>query len=417
MVVGTEIDGVPRMVMFRFTQAGLPDNSFSINGHLQIATGEETEGRTVEMSGDVVYATGFRQVAAGVDQPVVAKVLGSGTPDPTFGTLGVRALALQGASNYGLSIALPPTNPARIMIGVDSYTEGIMTPLMSTTTLTGALSGGYGVAGVFTGGSEQQLRDAEVAADGSSLMVSVSPTDTMSITAVRPDGTKDPDFAGGGSTSPLPESVFHGRSVSLAPDGGIFVGGNMAGTVQMGVAKLHGAAIPDPSPTPPPQSPRITGLAVKAKTVRVAITPPADATGLSYVARKMTPNGTAGKVTASGDLTSGTTSITIPTPGAMHGVHLSVTAARPGGTSPAATLVWGRRTTGRIGNCAPVRITKATFATKTNLSFAKRKNSCARLVVGKRSRVVRKGKTSMKVPSAGRVVFRAGAARTAVVLG
>ena len=72
---------------------------------------------------------------------------------------------------------------------------------------------------------------------------------------------------------------------------------------------------------------------------------------------------------------------------------------------------------GRIGTCKPVRITRATFSAKTRLSFAKRRTSCARVLIGDRSRVIRKGKTSTRVPAAGRVVFRAGKSRTAVVLG
>ncbi len=149
---------------------------------------------------------------------------------------------------------------------------------------------------------------------------------------------------------------------------------------------------------------------------RYSVTQP-DASGFTYIARKMKPDGGPGKMTASAELPAGTTSLTLRTPGVMHGVHLSISATGPGGVSPAAILVWGRRTTGRIGTCKPVRVTKATFAAKTRVSFPKRKNSCARLLVGKRSRVVRRGKTSMLLPAAGRAVFRTGNANTVVVLG
>lgn len=416
--VGTETaGGVSRMALFRFTESGLPDNSFNLDGHLEILSATETFGRKAVMSGDVLYATGWRQVAAGIDQPVIVKILGSGTPDLGFGIAGVQPLALQGTSNWGLSIALPPTDPPRINIGVESDTGAILTPMMATTTMAGALSADYGVAGVFTGGAGTDLRDADVASDGSSVLVGANEQGTLIVTAVRPDGAKDTSFAGGGSTSPLPESVFRGGSVSLAPSGDIFVGGSVA-TLQMALIKLHGTATPDPSPTPSPapSRPTITGLSVGKSAVEVSIAPQTDATGFTYMARKMKPNGSAGKMTASGALPAGATSLTISTPGAMHGLHLSLTATGPGGSSQAATQVWGRRTTGRVGSCKPVRVTKVRFAAKTRVWFPKRKNACARLVVGKRSRVVRKGKTSIRIPTADRAVFRAGRARTVLVL-
>lgn len=419
VVVGTEVSGgIPSMVLYRFTAAGQPDNAFDGNGHLAILSGTRTEGRKLAISSDVVYATGFREVALGVDQPVIAKILGSGTPDATFGASGVQPLALQGTSNYGVSIALPPTNPARISIGVDSYdlAGNTLTPRSATTSMTGVLSADYGVGGVFTGASGQQLRDAAVGSDGSSLLVSANFAGDSSVTAVRPDGSQDTSFAGSGSTSPLPKTEFTGRSVSIATDGGIFVGGNMVSATQLGLLKLHGTAVPDPTPAPPPAQPTITGLTVKKKSVDVAVAAQADATGFTYTARKMKPNGSAGKVSASGGLAAGTTSLRIATPGAMHGLHLSLTATGPGGPSPEASLVWGRRTTGRIGACKPVRATGIRFSTRTRVSFAKRRTSCARLIVNERSRVVRKGKTSMRLPATARAVFRAGKARTVLVL-
>ena len=87
---------------------------------------------------------------------------------------------------------------------------------------------------VLSGTAGQQLRDTEVATDGSSLLVSVTEADAFFLTAVRPDGTKDTSFAGGGSTNPLPENVFHGRSVSVAPDGGIFVAGTWSAACRWG---------------------------------------------------------------------------------------------------------------------------------------------------------------------------------------
>ena len=417
VVVGTEVSGgIPSMVLYRFTAAGQPDNAFDGNGHLAILSGTRTEGRKLAISSDVVYATGFREVALGVDQPVIAKILGSGTPDATFGASGVQPLALQGTSNYGVSIALPPTNPPRISIGVDSYdlAGNPLTAMMATTSMTGVLVAGYGVAGVFTGSSGQQLRDAAVAPDGSSVLVNANVAGAYSVTAVSANGTQDSSFAGSGSTSPVPATAFTGRSVSLAPDGGIFVGGNMVSFTQMGIVKLHGTAIPDPTPTPPPAQPTITGLTVKKASVDVSIA--AQAEGLTYTARKMKPNGTAGRVTAYGDLPPGTRTLSLRTAGAMHGVHLTVTANGPGGAS-STTVVWGRGTTGRIGACKPVRVTGVDFGAKTRVHFAKRKNSCARLVVGDRSRAVRKAKTSVLLPAdTGRFVFRAGRARTLVVL-
>ena len=47
-----------------------------------------------------------------------------------------------------------------------------------------------------------------------------------------------------------------------------------------------------------------------------------------------------------------------------------------------------------------------TFGTKTRVHFAKRKNACARLILGDRSQAVR-SKTSVLVPAAtGRALFR-----------
>ena len=419
VVVGTEVSGgIPSMVLYRFTAAGQPDNAFDGNGHLAILSGTRTEGRKLAISSDVVYATGFREVALGVDQPVIAKILGSGTPDATFGASGVQPLALQGTSNYGVSIALPPTNPARISIGVDSYdlAGNTLTPRSATTSMTGVLSADYGVGGVFTGASGQQLRDAAVGSDGSSLLVSANFAGDSSVTAVRPDGSQDTSFAGSGSTSPLPKTEFTGRSVSIATDGGIIVGGNMVGVAQMGIVKLHGTAVPDPTPTPPPTPPVIRGLTVKKASLNVSIA--AQAEGLTYTARKMKPNGTAGKVTASGDLPPGTKTLRLRTSGVMHGIHLSLAATGPGGASPATTVVWGRRITGRIEACKPVRVTQVAFGPKSRVHFTKRDSACARLIVDGTSKVVRKGKTSVQVPAAtDRAVFRAGRARTVLVLG
>mgnify|MGYP002151984956 CR=1 FL=1 len=64
VVVGTEVSGgIPSMVLYRFTAAGQPDNAFDGNGHLAILSGTRTEGRKLAISSDVVYATGFREVA------------------------------------------------------------------------------------------------------------------------------------------------------------------------------------------------------------------------------------------------------------------------------------------------------------------------------------------------------------------
>ena len=413
--VGNELEaGQTKMVIYRYTAAGSLDNSFNFDGRVTLISGSHTYGRSVVLAGDVLYATGYRDTDV-VDQPVIARVLATGIPDPTFGLGGLVRLAVQGASNYGLTIAVTPTAPAHITVGIDGYTDGVLLPLLARTSMTGALDTGYGVAGVFTGRSGLTFRDAAVANDGSSVMLSLTEPDAAVVSAIRPDGTVDTSFAGGGGgTTPVPETVFHGRSLSVAADGGIFVGGNMVSFTQMGIVKLHGTAIPDPTPTPPPAQPTITGLTVKKASVDVSIA--AQAEGLTYTARKMKPNGTAGRVTAYGDLPPGTRTLSLRTAGAMHGVHLTVTANGPGGAS-STTVVWGRGTTGRIGACKPVRVTGVDFGAKTRVHFAKRKNSCARLVVGDRSRAVRKAKTSVLLPAdTGRFVFRAGRARTLVVL-
>ena len=271
------------MVLYRFTAAGQPDNAFDGNGHLAILSGTRTEG--ANWRSPVTWsARNVPEVALGVDQPVIARSLGSGTPDATFGASGVQPLALQGTSNYGVSIALPPTNPARISIGVDSYDlAGNVDPMMATTSMTGVLVRRTTASGRLHRRHGRQLRDAAV---GSTVpVVLVSANFAGDVLSHGRSAGREPGHLLRRQwlhrPARRPSSPLAVRYPS-PPTGGIFVGGNMVGVAQMGIVSNSTAPQCRTHRRHRPQHRSSRGLTVKKASLNVSIA--AQAEGLTTTA-------------------------------------------------------------------------------------------------------------------------------------
>lgn len=220
----------PRL-LFRLLPDGRVDPSFGGDGAVPTNLVGDLE-LTVDSLGRIVVA-GDRKLA---------RFNPDGSVDSSFG--GSGEIATPFASEFA-GIGLAISSDGRMVLGGEAP-EPSRAGLVARYLNDGVLDPGFGAGGAVTesfNGRDGRITDVAVQPDGA-VVATASVSGTGRVLRYRPDGSRDPSFAGDGLSGALIDPAL---TLELQPDHKVVVGGAAAGKPSFFVARLRSNGRLDPS--------------------------------------------------------------------------------------------------------------------------------------------------------------------------
>ena len=250
IVVGVEYPTVSdsndqRILVARFSAAGIIDNSFGINGRFISTANQKGQAQDVviDSSGRIIF-TGSIVGTVAPDAAIIGRLSSNGLLDSTFATQGYLIDEFNGDPQLN-AIALRP-NGNLVAVGTygGPFPSTQQSPIIVCLTQTGAFDSDCGVNGwtyLPTANSDVYADDVFVTADNRILLSGASDDGTARPIVMRlnHNGTPDSSFATSGTWR---GSALIGRmySMTIQSNGRILAAGRLdaQGTMSVGVIRL-----------------------------------------------------------------------------------------------------------------------------------------------------------------------------------
>ena len=250
IVVGDEYPTVSdsndqRILVARFSAAGIIDNSFGINGRFISTANQKGQAQDVviDSSGRIIF-TGSIVGTVAPDAAIIGRLTSTGLLDSTFATQGYLIDEFNGDPQLN-AIALRPNGN---LVAIGTYGGPLpsaqQSPIVVCLTQTGAFDSDCGVNGwtyLPTANSDVYADDVFVTLDNKILLSGmINPTNPQPfVMRLNHNGTPDNSFATSGTWR---GSALTGRmySVTIQSDGRILAAGQLdaQGTMSLGVVRL-----------------------------------------------------------------------------------------------------------------------------------------------------------------------------------
>lgn len=262
--IKTGTPSVGAMTVVRWTEAGVPDPSFGKNGVAKVNVVGSTSGsaRTLAVDGAGRIVVGGSVSAGGNFNSTVARLLGGGSLDPSFGSGGIVSLSFRpGVSSSIASLAMAGSD----IVAVGNFEEESIESFGVTRLLSnGAPDPGFADAGMTTRtlpGSDLSASAVTVDPAGRIVIggrVSEPLVTNAALFRYTANGTPDPAFGSGGIVRATFNAAFSFGVTAMVDGAGRYV---LFGRASSGVANLLGFArfvgtTPTASPGPGPTEPR-----------------------------------------------------------------------------------------------------------------------------------------------------------------
>ena len=250
IVVGDEYPTVSdsndqRILVARFSAAGIIDNSFGINGRFISTANQKGQAQDVviDSSGRIIF-TGSIVGTVAPDAAIIGRLTSTGLLDSTFATQGYLIDEFNGDPQLN-AVALRP-NGNLVAVGTygGPFPSTQQSPIIVCLTQTGAFDSDCGVNGwtyLPTANSDVYADDVFVTADNRILLSGASDDGTARPIVMRlnHNGTPDSSFATSGTWR---GSALIGRmySMTIQSNGRILAAGRLdaQGTMSVGVIRL-----------------------------------------------------------------------------------------------------------------------------------------------------------------------------------
>ena len=255
IVVGDEYPTVSdsndqRILVARFSAAGIIDNSFGINGRFISTANQKGQAQDVviDSSGRVIF-TGSIVGTVAPDAAIIGRLTSNGLLDSTFATQGYLIDEFNGDPQLN-AVALRP-NGNLVAVGTygGPFPSTQQSPIIVCLTQTGAFDSDCGVNGwtyLPTANSDVYADDVFVTADNRILLSGASDDGTARPIVMRlnHNGTPDSSFATSGTWR---GSALIGRmySMTIQSNGRILAAGRLdaQGTMSVGVIRLANTVV------------------------------------------------------------------------------------------------------------------------------------------------------------------------------
>ena len=255
IVVGDEYPTVSdsndqRILVARFSAAGIIDNSFGINGRFISTANQKGQAQDVviDSSGRVIF-TGSIVGTVAPDAAIIGRLTSNGLLDSTFATQGYLIDEFNGDPQLN-AIALRP-NGNLVAVGTygGPFPSTQQSPIIVCLTQTGAFDSDCGVNGwtyLPTANSDVYADDVFVTADNRILLSGASDDGTIRPIVMRlnHNGAPDSSFATSGTWR---GSALIGRmySMTIQSNGRILAAGRLdaQGTMSVGVVRLANTVV------------------------------------------------------------------------------------------------------------------------------------------------------------------------------
>ena len=250
IVVGDEYPTVSdsndqRILVARFSAAGIIDNSFGINGRFISTANQKGQAQDVviDSSGRIVFVGSIVGTVA-PDAAIVGRLTNTGSLDASFATQGYLIDEFNGDPQLN-AIALRP-NGNLVAVGTygGPFPSTQQSPIIVCLTQTGAFDSDCGVNGwtyLPTANSDVYADDVFVTADNRILLSGASDDGTARPIVMRlnHNGTPDSSFATSGTWRGA-SMIGRMYSVTIQSDGCILAAGGLdaQGTMSVGVVRL-----------------------------------------------------------------------------------------------------------------------------------------------------------------------------------
>ena len=255
IVVGDEYPTVSdsndqRILVARFSAAGIIDNSFGINGRFISTANQKGQAQDVviDSSGRIIF-TGSIVGTVAPDAAIIGRLTSTGLLDTTFATQGYLIDEFNGDPQLN-AVALRP-NGNLVAVGTygGPFPSTQQSPIIVCLTQTGAFDSDCGVNGwtyLPTANSDVYADDVFVTADNRILLSGASDDGTARPIVMRlnHNGTPDSSFATSGTWR---GSALIGRmySMTIQSNGRILAAGRLdaQGTMSVGVIRLANTVV------------------------------------------------------------------------------------------------------------------------------------------------------------------------------
>ena len=255
IVVGDEYPTVSdsndqRILVSRFSAAGIIDNSFGINGRFISTANQKGQAQDVviDSSGRIIF-TGSIVGTVAPDAAIIGRLTSNGLLDSTFATQGYLIDEFNGDPQLN-AVALRP-NGNLVAVGTygGPFPSTQQSPIIVCLTQTGAFDSDCGVNGwtyLPTANSDVYADDVFVTADNRILLSGASDDGTARPIVMRlnHNGTPDSSFATSGTWR---GSALIGRmySMTIQSNGRILAAGRLdaQGTMSVGVIRLANTVV------------------------------------------------------------------------------------------------------------------------------------------------------------------------------
>ena len=250
IVVGDEYPTVSdsndqRILVSRFSAAGIIDNSFGINGRFISTANQKGQAQDVviDSSGRIIF-TGSIVGTVAPDAAIIGRLTSTGLLDSTFATQGYLIDEFNGDPQLNAVSLRPNGNLVAVGTYGGPFPSTQQSPIIVCLTQTGAFDSDCGVNGwtyLPTANSDVYADDVFVTADNRILLSGASDDGTARPIVMRlnHNGAPDSNFATSGTWR---GSALIGRmySVTIQSDGRILAAGGLdaQGTMSVGVVRL-----------------------------------------------------------------------------------------------------------------------------------------------------------------------------------
>ena len=255
IVVGDEYPTVSdsndqRILVSRFSAAGIIDNSFGINGRFISTANQKGQAQDVviDSSGRIIF-TGSIVGTVAPDAAIIGRLTSTGLLDSTFATQGYLIDEFNGDPQLNAVSLRPNGNLVAVGTYGGPFPSTQQSPIIVCLTQTGAFDSDCGVNGwtyLPTANSDVYADDVFVTADNRILLSGASDDGTARPIVMRlnHNGTPDSSFATSGTWR---GSALIGRmySMTIQSNGRILAAGRLdaQGTMSVGVIRLANTVV------------------------------------------------------------------------------------------------------------------------------------------------------------------------------